>query len=62
MGLPDDYTLPANYIEAYDLMGDGVVALVVRFLARHVLEPLVNVKTSHYRLPTRREAQPALQS
>ena len=34
MGLGDDYRLPANYNEAYGLMGDGVVVPVVRYLAR----------------------------
>ncbi len=41
MGLPDSYTLPTNYNEAYHLAGDGVVVPVVRFLAAHVLEPLL---------------------
>ena len=41
MGLPDSYKLPADYNEAYGLMGDGVVAPVVRFLAQHILEPLL---------------------
>jgi len=42
MGLPDDYTLPANYNEAYHLTGDGVVVDVVRHLARHIFEPLLS--------------------
>lgn len=42
MGLPDTYKLPQNYNEAYHLTGDGVVASVVRHLARHVFEPIVN--------------------
>lgn len=41
MGLPDSYILPANYNEAYHLAGDGVAVPVVRFLAEHVLEPLL---------------------
>jgi DNA (cytosine-5)-methyltransferase 1 len=41
MGLPDTYVLPENYNEAYHLAGDGVVVPVVRFLAQHVLEPLL---------------------
>jgi DNA (cytosine-5)-methyltransferase 1 len=41
MGLPDSYRLPENYNEAYHLAGDGVVAPVVRFLAAHLLEPLL---------------------
>jgi DNA (cytosine-5)-methyltransferase 1 len=42
MGLPDDYTLPENYNEAYHLTGDGVVVPVVRHLAEHVFEPLLD--------------------
>lgn len=41
MGLPDTYKLPKNYNEAYHLSGDGVAVPVVRYLAAHVLEPLV---------------------
>lgn len=41
MGLPDTYKLPQNYNEAYHLAGDGVVVPVVRFLAAHLLEPLL---------------------
>jgi DNA (cytosine-5)-methyltransferase 1 len=41
MGLPDTYTLPEAYNEAYHLTGDGVVVPVVRFLAHNLLEPLV---------------------
>jgi DNA (cytosine-5)-methyltransferase 1 len=41
MGLPDTYKLPENYNEAYHLAGDGVVVPVVRFLAAHLLEPLL---------------------
>jgi len=42
MGLPDDYTLPENYNEAYHLTGDGVVVPVVRHLAEHIFEPLLD--------------------
>ena len=42
MGLPDDYVLPRNYNDAYHLTGDGVAAPVVRHLARHVFEPLLD--------------------
>jgi len=42
MGLPDSYKLPENYNEAYHLSGDGVVVPVVRFLAAHILEPLLD--------------------
>jgi DNA (cytosine-5)-methyltransferase 1 len=41
MGLPEDYVLPERYNDAYHLAGDGVVVPVVRFLARHLLEPLL---------------------
>lgn len=41
MGLPDGYRLPARYNDAYHLCGDGVSVPVVRYIAEHVLEPLV---------------------
>jgi DNA (cytosine-5)-methyltransferase 1 len=41
MGLPDTYTLPSNYNEAYHLVGDGVVVPVVRHLAEQLFEPLL---------------------
>ncbi len=41
MGLPEDYKLPEKYNEAYHLAGDGVAVPVVRFLAEHILEPLL---------------------
>ncbi len=41
MGLPDDYRLPAGETAAWRVIGDGVVAPVVRWLARELLEPLV---------------------
>jgi DNA (cytosine-5)-methyltransferase 1 len=46
MGLPDTYTLPENYNEAYHLTGDGVVVPVVRHLARHIFEPILNASRS----------------
>lgn len=42
MGVSDAYSLPANYNEAYHLMGDGVAVPVVRFLASHIFEPIIN--------------------
>ena len=42
MGLDDDYELPANRNEAYHLTGDGVAVPVVRFLAEHLFEPLLD--------------------
>jgi DNA (cytosine-5)-methyltransferase 1 len=41
MGLPDEYVLPEKYNEAYHLTGDGVVVPAVRYIAAHVLEPLL---------------------
>src|ERR1700722_9899798 len=41
MGLADDYVLPRNYNEAYHLAGDGVAVPVVRFLAAHILAPIL---------------------
>lgn len=43
MGLPDAYKLPKAYNEAYHLAGDGLVVPVVRFLAEHILEPVLTV-------------------
>ncbi|WP_020180624.1 DNA cytosine methyltransferase [Methylopila sp. M107] len=43
MGLPDDYRLPARYNDAYRLAGDGVAVPVVRWLARGLIEPLLDV-------------------
>jgi DNA (cytosine-5)-methyltransferase 1 len=41
MGLPDSYRLPAAATAALHLIGDGVVAPVVRRLAERLLEPLL---------------------
>ena len=41
MGLPEDYVLPENYNQAYHLVGDGVAVPVIRFLAAHILEPIL---------------------
>jgi DNA (cytosine-5)-methyltransferase 1 len=41
MGLPDSYILPENYNEGYHLTGDGVVVPVVRYLASHIFEPIL---------------------
>ena len=41
MGLPDEYKLPANVNEALGLMGDGVAVPAIRFLAEHLLKPLL---------------------
>ncbi len=41
MGLSDEYQLPTNYNEAYHLTGDGVAVPVVRHLAQHIFEPML---------------------
>ncbi|WP_443027188.1 hypothetical protein [Sphingomonas sp. LR60] len=41
MGLPSDYPLPVRYQHAFQLMGDGVVAPVVSFIARTIIERIV---------------------
>ena len=43
MGLSDEYVLPARYNDAYHVCGDGVCVPVVRHIAAHVLEPLLNI-------------------
>lgn len=50
MGLPDDFKLPRNYNEAYHLAGDGVAVPVVRHLAAHLIEPLVEAQAESIRL------------
>jgi DNA (cytosine-5)-methyltransferase 1 len=49
MGLPDTYKLPERYNEAYHLIADGVVVPVVRFLAQHLLEPLLGCESEQPR-------------
>lgn len=44
MGLPESYALPERYNEAYHISGDGLAVPVVRHLAKHILEPMANVK------------------
>jgi DNA (cytosine-5)-methyltransferase 1 len=41
MGLPDAYHLPAATTSALHVAGDGVATPVVRWLARHLLQPLL---------------------
>lgn len=41
MGLEDDYALPARYNDAYYVCGDGVCVPVVRYIAAHILEPIL---------------------
>jgi DNA (cytosine-5)-methyltransferase 1 len=47
MGLADTYRLPANYEEACGLMGDGLAVPAVRWLAEHILEPIVEAAALH---------------
>ena len=44
MGLPETYTLPVKYNDAYHLAGDGVAVPVVRHLAAHILEPVLRAQ------------------
>ena len=55
MGLPDSYRLPLRRNEAYHLIGDGVVAPVVRFLSERLLLPLAEAAESDSE-PARRRA------
>lgn len=41
MGLPDSYRLPERYNEAYHLAGDGLAVPAVRYVAEHMLMPLL---------------------
>ncbi|HEX6866940.1 MAG TPA: DNA cytosine methyltransferase [Caulobacteraceae bacterium] len=41
MGLPDSYVLPQRTNSALHVVGDGVAVPVVRWLAEHLLEPLL---------------------
>ena len=41
MGLPEDYKLPLSTNSALQLTGDGVAVPVVRWLAKHLLEPVL---------------------
>ena len=42
MGLPETYQLPENYNDAYHLAGDGLAVPVVRYIAAHILEALLD--------------------
>jgi DNA (cytosine-5)-methyltransferase 1 len=46
MGLDDTYVLPKNYNDAYHVCGDGVATPVVRYIAEHVLEPILQANHS----------------
>ena len=41
MGLPDDWRLPASETAALKVIGDGMATPAVRWLAQHLLEPLL---------------------
>jgi DNA (cytosine-5)-methyltransferase 1 len=41
MGLPEGYRLPDGSTNAFHVLGDGVAVPVVRWLAAHLLEPLL---------------------
>lgn len=41
MGLPERYRLPEGSTNAFHVLGDGVAVPVVRWLAAHLLEPLL---------------------
>jgi DNA (cytosine-5)-methyltransferase 1 len=45
MGLPETYKLPVANTTAQHLIGDGVAVPVVRWLAQHILEPLLQTRT-----------------
>jgi DNA (cytosine-5)-methyltransferase 1 len=59
MGLADSYRLPRNYNEAYHLTGDGVAAPVVRYLARHIFEPVLGEAAADRQAPATRAARRA---
>ena len=42
MGLPESYSLPKRYNEAYHLTGDGVVVPVVQHLASYIFQTLLS--------------------
>ena len=42
MGIPDSYSLPQRYNDAYHLAGDGVAVPVVRHLSINLLEPILS--------------------
>lgn len=46
MGLPDSYRLPARATAGLHVVGDGVAVPVVRWLAEHLLEPLLTASQS----------------
>jgi len=59
MGLPDSFKLPEKYNQAYHLSGDGVAVPVVRYLAAHILEPLLENRSRKAEGRSRHSAIPA---
>ncbi len=51
MGLPETYTLPQNYGEAYHLIGDGVAVPVVSWLEQRLLTPLLSGQPIPFSFP-----------
>lgn len=49
MGLPEDYILPAASTAALKVTGDGVAVPAVRWLAGHLLEPLLDAAAAQAR-------------
>ncbi|MFN3890679.1 MAG: DNA cytosine methyltransferase [Beijerinckiaceae bacterium] len=47
MGLAEEYKLPTRYTDAYHLIGDGVAPPVVRHLAQHLIEPILQSCARH---------------
>ncbi len=47
MGLPESYTLPSRYNDAYHLTGDGVVVPAVSWIEINILRPLANSNKSY---------------
>jgi DNA (cytosine-5)-methyltransferase 1 len=41
MGLPDTYSLPKRYNDAYHLVGDGVAVPVVAHITQYLLNPII---------------------
>ena len=46
MGAPDSYQIPGSYNDGYKAMGDAVAVPVVKWLARHLLDPLCRIATN----------------
>ncbi len=50
MGLDDGYKLPERYNDAYHIAGDGVCVPAVRYLAEHILEPIVAPRAGDHKI------------